>query len=137
MSKGKFIKLDKCPKCREQGKDRHGDNLAVYSDGSYCFSCGYVSRSFSSGCSRHEAKIQITDSKPVFGSKFESRETREGHPSFEALEWIDSLDLTDKEKYGILHLHWNSHYPGWQFPVNKNFYQVRDRKSTRLNSSHT
>ena len=31
-----------CPRCREQGKDTRGDNLAVYPDGSkFCFSCGY------------------------------------------------------------------------------------------------
>jgi len=31
-----------CPKCASIGKDKHGDNLAVYSDNSmYCFSCGY------------------------------------------------------------------------------------------------
>jgi twinkle protein len=29
-----------CPKCREQGNDRSGDNLAVYSDGhKFCFAC--------------------------------------------------------------------------------------------------
>ena len=33
----------RCPACAEQGKDKHGDNLAVYADGhSYCYSCGYV-----------------------------------------------------------------------------------------------
>lgn len=32
----------RCPKCAEQGKDKHQDNLAVYDDGhSWCFSCGY------------------------------------------------------------------------------------------------
>ena len=31
-----------CPQCRGQGRDRKGDNLAVYDDGhKYCFSCGY------------------------------------------------------------------------------------------------
>jgi hypothetical protein len=31
-----------CPQCRKLGKDRSGDNLAVYPDGgSFCFSCGY------------------------------------------------------------------------------------------------
>ena len=32
-----------CPKCREQGKDRSGDNLVVYPDGqgAHCFACGY------------------------------------------------------------------------------------------------
>jgi hypothetical protein len=31
-----------CPECRKAGRDRTGDNLAVYPDGSmYCFNCGY------------------------------------------------------------------------------------------------
>ena len=34
-----------CPKCRELGKDKTGDNLAVYPDGGkFCFSCGYYVR---------------------------------------------------------------------------------------------
>ena len=38
------VKHTACPKCRELGKDNHGDNLAIYPDGNqYCFSCGYVS----------------------------------------------------------------------------------------------
>lgn len=32
----------RCPACAEKGKDKHGDNLAVYADGhTYCYSCGY------------------------------------------------------------------------------------------------
>ncbi len=32
----------RCPNCAKTGKDRRGDNLAIYSDGhEYCFSCGY------------------------------------------------------------------------------------------------
>lgn len=39
-----FVKHTACPQCRALGKDRHGNNLGVYSDGSeYCFSCGYNS----------------------------------------------------------------------------------------------
>ena len=31
-----------CPKCRELGRDRSGDNLVTYPDGGFhCFSCGY------------------------------------------------------------------------------------------------
>ena len=36
------IKHTQCPECVKLGKDRSGNNLALYSDGSeYCFSCGY------------------------------------------------------------------------------------------------
>ena len=30
-----------CPKCREAGRDRSGDNLGVFENGVYCFRCGY------------------------------------------------------------------------------------------------
>lgn len=31
-----------CPRCKEMGNDRAGDNLAIYSDGhEYCFACRY------------------------------------------------------------------------------------------------
>lgn len=33
----------RCPKCAEEGRDKRGDNLAVYENGAYCFSCGYYS----------------------------------------------------------------------------------------------
>lgn len=36
------VRYEPCPKCRENGKDRRGDNLARYSDGGgHCFSCGH------------------------------------------------------------------------------------------------
>lgn len=36
------MKTIPCPKCRQQGNDRRGDNLVVYPDDSkYCFACGY------------------------------------------------------------------------------------------------
>ncbi len=39
----KFIRYEQCPKCAERGRDRTGDNLAVYDDGSkHCFAnCGF------------------------------------------------------------------------------------------------
>lgn len=38
----KFLRYEPCPKCTEAGRDRRGDNLAVYLDGGFhCFACGY------------------------------------------------------------------------------------------------
>lgn len=35
-------KTTACPKCRDNGKDRRGDNLVLYPDGGgHCFSCGH------------------------------------------------------------------------------------------------
>ena len=40
-----FLRHEACPKCRETGNDKDGNNLARYADGSaYCFACGYVER---------------------------------------------------------------------------------------------
>ena len=38
----RYLHAEQCPICRQSGKDRSEDNLAVYDDGhKYCFSCGY------------------------------------------------------------------------------------------------
>lgn len=40
---GNLVKKMPCKKCRANGNDKSGDNLAVYEDGScYCFACGYT-----------------------------------------------------------------------------------------------
>ncbi len=41
----KFKSHSRCPKCKLKGKDKGGNNLGTWSDGSqYCFSCGYTSK---------------------------------------------------------------------------------------------
>jgi len=38
----KVLGREACPNCREQGRDKSGDNLIVYEDGGkHCFSCSY------------------------------------------------------------------------------------------------
>ena len=38
------VRHEACPKCRENGNDRSGNNLGVYSDGHcFCYRCGYIS----------------------------------------------------------------------------------------------
>ncbi len=38
----RFLRYEACPRCRSIGRDNRGDNMGVYSDGSYhCFACGY------------------------------------------------------------------------------------------------
>ena len=40
---GTCVGHEPCPKCRKDGNDRTGNNLARYADGgAYCFSCGYT-----------------------------------------------------------------------------------------------
>jgi len=45
MSDSFWLRNDPCPKCRENGGDRRGDNLGVFSDGHlYCWKCGFHKR---------------------------------------------------------------------------------------------
>ncbi len=42
MESGNAIGKERCPACASMGRDRSGDNMAVYDDGhKYCFSCGH------------------------------------------------------------------------------------------------
>lgn len=44
MNTSHLLYKTRCPACAENGRDRSGDNLGVYSDGhSYCYSCGWGS----------------------------------------------------------------------------------------------
>lgn len=44
MNNSHLLYKTRCPKCAENGRDKHGDNLGVYSDNhSYCYSCGWGS----------------------------------------------------------------------------------------------
>jgi hypothetical protein len=39
----RVVSRARCPSCAKVGRDRHGDNLAIYDDGGeYCWSCGYT-----------------------------------------------------------------------------------------------
>lgn len=39
---GRVVSQEPCPKCRERGADKKGNNLAIYEDGGYhCYACGY------------------------------------------------------------------------------------------------
>ena len=44
MNTSHLLYKTRCPRCAENGRDKHGDNLGVYSDNhSYCYSCGFSS----------------------------------------------------------------------------------------------
>ena len=84
------IKHEQCPHCAKLGRDRNGDNLAVYSDGStYCFSCGFTNKG-----SRVQAFIQR-----------EQRITQDvilpadAEPTIprEVITWLRQYSLTDND----------------------------------------
>lgn len=61
----KFSRHEPCPKCRERGKDKAGDNLARYVNGKgFCFSCGYRENSQQTATQIHQKMVEITPEPP-------------------------------------------------------------------------
>lgn len=107
--KSAFKHNEPCPKCRENGEDRAGDNLARYSDGSgYCWKCKYIivatdcigqflSKRNSEIPSEHriiERKIHLPDDcQPTFTD--------------EVLAWINQYELSESDllNVGALYSH--------------------------------
>lgn len=76
-----------CPRCRESGRDRSGDNLVTYPDGGYhCFSCGYHKGG------RFMPKQAEADEEVEFPKTIEV--PIRGTQSY---EWLESYGLTDQE----------------------------------------
>lgn len=91
MNEGHFVKNIPCPKCRENGNDRSGDNLAVYSNGnSWCWSCHYFESSNLASSKLHHK-----------GGKRRSNITRhvnlpeDASPNYpqEVLDWVGKYEL--------------------------------------------
>ena len=81
-----------CPKCRENGNDNTGNNLAVYSDGHvYCWSCRY----YKPGSSLPSRDIQGSN-KLTLPDITLPNDASMDYPSM-CLEWVDQYDLTKKD----------------------------------------
>lgn len=107
-----FTHSEACPKCRKEGNDITGDNLAVYSDGhKYCFRCRYFVPADS-----------IEKVKDVFRKResptldFPVREEF----SLEALQYLKSFGLTNDEIEDNL----QGHEDGYAF-LDSKFYLIR------------
>jgi hypothetical protein len=87
-----FLRYEPCPRCQSAGRDRSGDNLGVYSDGSaHCFAgCGY--HIFPKHAERKEEKQDGDEDKAVLPRDF----TRE----VPALGWKWLL------QYGLSYSYW-------------------------------
>jgi hypothetical protein len=101
----------RCPACEKAGRDRHADNLAVYSDGhKHCFACGYRVKSPNS-LSNLRSRLEEADNDGL--PKSDSRLFRliaEGCES-SVLPSQGTLDRTAREwllKYGIRESEWRA-----------------------------
>lgn len=123
---GNFIKHTECPQCRQEGKDKHGNNLAIYDDGSsYCFSCGYYSPG--SVITSHKNSTNRLNN-PTRKTYLLPDDCTNSLPT-EAETWLKNYSLTDIDiiKNNIL---WSEYYNRIIFPFfdeNKNLIAYQGR----------
>lgn len=111
MESSYVIRHERCPECAKLGKDRSGDNLAVYSDGHrFCFSCGY----HSSGSRIPRFTSSDAVSQPVSEITL-PHDSSYDYPKV-ALDWIEQYELTrnDLLKQRVV---WSDWYCRLIFPV--------------------
>jgi len=106
---GHCIDHTQCPECAKIGKDRHGNNLAVYSDGSlYCFACNYfqskykITRHKKSTCDAPKRLVLPTDITGVLPKT--------------SRNFLSRYNITD-EDIKQHHIMWSDHYQRIYFPI--------------------
>lgn len=89
------IAHEACPECRKNGRDRKGDNLAIYDDGSiYCFSCGFSPRGY--------LPNRNTRQSASISNKTKSISRRQWHISFNKTVYpVTGIGLSWLDKYYI------------------------------------
>lgn len=81
-----------CPKCRELGNDKAGDNLAVYSDGhKFCYACRYYC-----DATLHDKICSHEHVKPIQRSLHLPDDANIDYPVF-CVDWIKKYELTKKD----------------------------------------
>lgn len=112
-----LIRKEPCSKCRENGRDRSGDNMGVYSDGhKFCFSCGYHVSSNGVPLSEIEAKLKNNNKKENKYNDLRLPSDFDSNIRPDALDWLRDYGIAGKE---ILHHHigWSDQHERLIFPV--------------------
>lgn len=108
MSNSHCTGHEPCPRCRSNGNDRGGDNLAVYSDGhKYCFRCGYTL--LSSGIER----LQESTNTPSISITLPA--DVDEHLPRKARDFTDNYALTNHDITNNTIL-WSEHWQRLIFP---------------------
>ena len=98
-----------CPKCREYGRDRAGNNMYVYEDGhSYCFSCGFAQKP------TLERQLHLVSSDKK-GPIFLPQDAGKTIPSV-ALLWLAKYEITQQETVDF-NIMWSNDLNWLIFPV--------------------
>ena len=106
---GTCIDHEPCPKCRKDGNDRTGNNLARYADGgAYCFNCGYfILPNGISALSKEVQKDPDTISLPGGVSQVLPQR---------ALDWLYKYSLTDHD-IKLNNILWSEYHQRIIFPI--------------------
>ena len=106
---GTCISHEACPKCRREGNDRTGNNLARYNDGgAYCFSCGYWEAGNGlSSISKETEESPNTISLPRGVSQVLPKR---------ALDWLQKYSLTDHD-IKLNNILWSEYHQRIIFPI--------------------
>ena len=109
----------KCPQCSKFGRDRTGDNLALYNDGHvFCFSCRYYKPSNPRMVAKQKIKMELSSSlneKSVIKLPSDTTIALDSRAGM----WLAKYDITKDEvlKDGLL---WSNNMEGLIFPFYKN-----------------
>lgn len=88
------IRNEPCPRCREEGRDKSGDNLAIYSDGhAWCWNCRYYRDA--NGVSKIRASHGFSDT-PIKRDLHLPADASLNYPSH-ALNWVGKYELTKSD----------------------------------------
>lgn len=116
LNQSRFLYHRECPRCRENGKDKKGNNLGVYDDGhTHCFSCDYHTHSYTvllleKAAEAFEIKRE-TGPKGIYLPK-DTTSTID----MKALEWLNKfgIKVNEVKDNGLL---WSDFYKWLIFPI--------------------
>lgn len=98
-----FIRNTECPKCKEKGNDKSGDNLGEYSDHFYCWSCGYYLNKNNWNNIKYKLDNIYSERKIELSSKQIKIPFHIDGIGEEALLWLSKYELNERDciDYGI------------------------------------
>lgn len=110
--KNKHLYNEQCPECAKHGKDNAGDNLAVYSNGKWCFSCGYMESEDGISAFKRQQLPREKEAKPLVVLPEDSSLLF----AERAVSWVKQyeLDETDLLKHNVV---WSEYEQRLIFPV--------------------
>ena len=129
-------KSEPCPKCREQGRDRRGDNFQRWPDGhGHCFSCLYHEFDDKGTTGSMLNRLEIEALKKM-GAEYKEKpialpEDASTNIDWRALHWLAKYDIEMHEvkKYKF---HWSASKKWLIFPFYAGDYEPNYKRGTLM-----